>query len=61
MYKNKPSHEDIQFNIGQCVSSSSNNNLYPLLKLYKGMRVMCHLKERGIFFSSVHIPIVGHT
>ncbi len=39
-YKNKPLHEDIQFNIRQYVSSSNNNSLYPFLKLYKVMKVM---------------------
>ncbi len=39
-YKNKPLHEDIQSNIRQYVSSSNSNSLYPLIKLYKGMKVM---------------------
>jgi len=39
-YKNKPLHEDIQFNIRQYVSSSNSNSLYPFIKLYKGMKVM---------------------
>jgi hypothetical protein len=47
MYKNKPLHEDMQFNIRQCVSNSNNNNLYPFLKLY--IRHEGHVHTKFIF------------